>query len=162
MKIKIQTAWRVFFALLIALAIYLAWLWQPARQVRKHQQAMLDAAESRSWQRVAAFLAADYQDQWKQDRALAISDAQEAFRYFLILGFTQENVRIASAANRERALTENLRIVGSGEGPAMFVKERVNQLTEPFTFIWKRESWKPWDWRLVEIRQPQLQIPRLE
>ncbi|HEY1583637.1 MAG TPA: hypothetical protein VGF73_11125 [Chthoniobacterales bacterium] len=37
--------------------------------------------------------------------------------------------------------------------------EWVNSLTTPFELRWRRESWKPWDWKLVEVRNPGLELP---
>ncbi len=33
------------------------------------------------------------------------------------------------------------------------------KLEKPFVFKWRHQSWKPWDWALVEIDQRELEIP---
>jgi len=35
---------------------------------------------------------------------------------------------------------------------------RVAELKEPFSFTWRQVSWKPWDWKLVRVDQPELEI----
>jgi hypothetical protein len=39
------------------------------------------------------------------------------------------------------------------------VKERVNSLTTPFELQWRHISRKPWDWKLVRVSNPELDIP---
>ena len=39
------------------------------------------------------------------------------------------------------------------------VKERVNSLTTPFDLQWHHVSRKPWDWKLVRVSNPELEIP---
>ena len=39
------------------------------------------------------------------------------------------------------------------------MKERVNSLTTPFELQWRRVSGKPWDWKLVRVSNPELDIP---
>jgi hypothetical protein len=29
----------------------------------------------------------------------------------------------------------------------------------PFELRWRHESWKPWDWKLVEVHNPELEVP---
>jgi hypothetical protein len=36
---------------------------------------------------------------------------------------------------------------------------RVNGLTTPFELRWRQGSWKPWNWKLVEVRNPGLEVP---
>ena len=39
------------------------------------------------------------------------------------------------------------------------LKERVNHLQSPFELEWQHMSGKPWDWKLVAVRNPALTIP---
>ena len=38
------------------------------------------------------------------------------------------------------------------------VIERVNRLTKPFELHWRHESWRPWDWKLVQVSNPALEL----
>jgi hypothetical protein len=49
--------------------------------------------------------------------------------------------------------------VGSGGPIAQFVMQESENLTAPFSFKWRKESWMPWDWALVEVTQPQADLP---
>ena len=37
--------------------------------------------------------------------------------------------------------------------------ERINSLTSPFELRWRKQNWQPWDWKLVQVRNPSLQLP---
>jgi len=50
-------------------------------------------------------------------------------------------------------------IEDSDPGLGAVVKERVNSLTTPFALQWRRVSGKPWDWKLVRVSNPELDIP---
>jgi hypothetical protein len=39
------------------------------------------------------------------------------------------------------------------------IQERVNSLGTPFELEWRRNSAKPWDWKLVRVGNPSLEIP---
>jgi hypothetical protein len=39
------------------------------------------------------------------------------------------------------------------------IKQRINSLTTPFKLQWRRQSAKPWDWKLVHVSNRELQIP---
>ena len=60
-------------------------------------------------------------------------------------GFWRSRIEIQGAENSELAY---------------MVKERVNQLTSPFTLEWKQISAKPWDWKLVRVSNDTLEIPQ--
>ena len=55
-----------------------------------------------------------------------------------------------------------IKISGSGGGVAQLVMERVNTLSGPFTFAWRKASWKPWDWQLTRVDHPQLSTGHFE
>ena len=55
-------------------------------------------------------------------------------------------------------MTERWTIDGTGVAGAEMVKESVNELSAPFVFQWKHRTWKPWDWRLVRVDNPELNL----
>jgi len=69
--------------LVIALCagLYLIWLWQPERQVRRHTDNFFQAIEHKNWGAAADFVAADYQDQWGDDRLRVLERLCEGLRY---------------------------------------------------------------------------------
>ena len=69
--------------LVIALfaGLYLIWLWQPERQVRRHTENFLQAIEHKNWDAASDFVAANYQDQWGDDRMRVLERLREGLRY---------------------------------------------------------------------------------
>lgn len=53
-----------------------------------------------------------------------------------------------------------LKISGNGGPVAQIVMERVNTLRGPFTFAWRKASWRPWDWQLTSVDHPDLNAER--
>ena len=144
----------------LALAIFLALLWQPARQVRLHQRHLLKAVEKRKWEAVEGFIGAEYHDRWGHDKENVIGQASPVFGQFLFCNIAAEEHSLILG---EGAGTIGVRLAmtGSGGPVAEMVKQRVNSLTEPFTFKWAHRSWKPWDWELIAADQPQLDIAEM-
>jgi hypothetical protein len=138
--------------------LFLLWLWQPERQVQRHTANFFRAIEQKNWERMAGFVAGDYQDQWGHDRVRVLERAREVFRYL-------HGVRIvASKANvqidQHRAQWIARLTVEADEGEvATVIKERVNSLAAPFELEWRRLSAKPWDWKLIRVSNSSLEIP---
>jgi hypothetical protein len=144
-------------ALLGATAIYAFALWQPERQLRLHQVDLLKAVEKRNWERFARFVADDYSDRWQHDKEFVLRESREIFRQFLFLKLRHE-IRDVQTLADSGILTVSIELEGSGGPLAEFAKERVNNLGAPFTFRWKHRGWKPWEWQLVEVNQPELDL----
>jgi hypothetical protein len=152
----------VLFAVLFALlfsTIFCLRLWRAERQAELHTAHLLKAAGKRDWTKVAAFLDDSYADQWGHDKSSALDDARQALAQFFSLTITGRE--LAADANLKRAsVSTRLRFDGSGTAIAQEVARRVNSLQSPFTFEWRRKSWKPWDWKLVRVDNAELQIDR--
>jgi hypothetical protein len=150
-----------FYAGLLAaviLGIYLFTLWQPARQVELHSENLLAQIEAKDWKDVGEFIADNYQDRWGQDRSVVLQRLRQA------LGVVR-NPKITAtaaqprAAGRQGSWTAKITVKGEGEFAAI-IEERVNSLSEPFELEWRRGSGKPWDWKLVSVKNPALEISR--
>ena len=155
--------WYIFVSVApLALALYSVWLWQPERQVRLHTAHLLKAVEGRRWNKVDAFVADNYSDRWGHDKGFVVRESNEVFRQFLFL--TIESQTLSCSISSSTGMTrDRVKISGSGSPVAQVVTERVNRLEQPFVFTWARMTWKPWDWRLTRIDQPELEIgPGLE
>ena len=140
-----------------AIAIFLAQLWQPARQVRLHQRHLLRAVEKRNWPAVGRFIGAEYRDRWGHDKENLIGRTTEVFGQFLLCHLVGEE-RTLSVAGGTGIIAEKITLGGTGSPLADYAKERVNALTEPFTFKWVHRGWKPWEWQLIECDHPRLEI----
>ncbi len=106
------------------------------------------------------FVAPDYGDDWGDDRARLLTRLRLAGRFFFDLTITaseaQTQVNPPQGSWRAR-----IRLSGRGEAAAE-ITTRVNSLTSPFVLQWRRESWKPWDWKLVRVTNESLEIPEGE
>lgn len=143
--------------MLVLWALWLAWLWQPERQVRLHTSHFLKKVERRNFQAAGKMMAADFHDRWEHDRSSALEDAHQVFSQFVFV--TIEN-RTESCDMREGEATAHTRvkISGNGGGVAQLVMSRVNSLQQPFTFTWRKVGSAPWQWELTRIDQPELNI----
>jgi hypothetical protein len=144
-------------SVLLALALYAAWLWQPERQVRLHTAHFLKAVERRNWDGVQGFVSDKYSDRWGHDKEIVVREAREVFRQFVLLTVQNETVACDVAAGTGIAHTR-VKLAGNGGPLAQFAVEKVNRLREPFVFEWRSMSWKPWDWRLVRVDHPELDL----
>lgn len=138
--------------------LFLIWFWQPERQVSRHSENFLRTIEKKNWMGVADFIGNDYQDQWGDDRARVLDRMREVLRYLRRVRIDASNaaVRIDS----QRGYWKAKIIIDGDQGEVMaLVKERVNSLARPFEFEWRRQSAKPWDWKLVRVSNASLEIP---
>jgi hypothetical protein len=145
-------------ASVVGIGIYLAWDWQPVRQVEKANVRFLRALENRNWEKVRDLMATDYRDQWGLDRGAVIQNGSEALAQFFFLTLTPSEPTVA-LSDSSATLSCRIKVQGSGSGLAQMIMDHVNSLEGDFMFEWRRESWKPWDWRLYCILQPNLSIP---
>jgi hypothetical protein len=141
----------------LGIVLFLSVLWQPERQVRLHQRHFLEAVENRNWDRIARFTADNYSDRWGHDKTFLLTRGQEVFRHFVFLTIQTEE-RGLSLENGVGTVTERMKFVGNGSPLVPMITDQVNGLSQPFTFRWQARSWKPWDWQLLEVNQPQLVI----
>ncbi len=148
-----RTILRTIAGLVVLLAAWGIWEFQPARQVRKSFDRMIHAVESRDWAKVQSLLSPAYHDQWGQDRAQAVAAAQEVFSQFIVLGITTDPAAMA-VSKTGGTVRCRPKLTGSGTPVAQLVISHVNALAGEMTFEWCRESWKPWDWALVSVSHP--------
>ena len=140
-------------AALLALALWLAWLWQPERQVRLHTASLLKAIERRNWSKVQGLFADNYSDRWGHDKAFVVSGLRQVFESFFTLSI--EHRILDADATSGRA---TVRVKMSGQGPvASYVTAKINGLGDPFTFTWQRSGGMPWQWQLISADHPTLE-----
>lgn len=142
----------------LALGIYLMWLWGPEHQVKLHTDHLLKAMETKNWSKFATFVADDYHDQWGQDHALILERARGVFSYLRGIRLAP-GYAIVQAERGKGSWQAQITIEGDNSELALLVKERVNSLATPFTLEWRRLSGKPWDWKLVQVSNPGLELP---
>src|SRR4051794_14869508 len=158
MRSWFREGFYVGLGLALVLATYLIWLWGAEHQVRLHTDHLLKAIETKSWSSFAEFVGDDYHDQWNEDRALVLERTRAVFTYLrgVHLQVIDPSVQ---RENRVAKWQANIRVETSDNEFGALVKERVNSLSTPFTLEWRRVSSKPWDWKLVRVSNPSLEIP---
>lgn len=144
---------------LVACALWCLWLWQPERQVLKHNASLIRAFEKRNWEKAGRLIDEKFADRWGHDRERVIRESREILRQFFAVEIAQESVTAFSDGSTGR-VESRIRIKGSGTPIAQVAMQTVNGVQAPFRFEWARKSWKPWDWQLVSVDNPQLDLPR--
>jgi len=140
-------------AALIALALWLAWFCQPERQVRRHTGLLLKAVERRNWEKVKNLIADGYGDRWQHDKSVVAETLPQVFGQFLFLNIEHETTAVEVQGGAGHTVTR-VKMSGSGGPLAQMVIEKVNNLSEPFTFSWSQRSGWPWDWELTRVDHP--------
>ncbi len=157
MPISFRNAFYAGALLALVVGLWLARLWQPERQVRLHTEHLLAAANGRDWQEIEEFVAMDYRDQWGHDREEALRRLRLVLQYARGARL-QSGLPSVEITGRQGLWLGTIKVEGEGEGAALLA-ERINPLEVPFQLDWQRFSRKPWDWRLVAVRNRALEIP---
>jgi len=134
----------------LLIAAFLAFRWQPDRQLGHRWEGFLDAFSTRRWGAVDAFLSPGYQDPWGHTRQNLKRHAIYALRGFTHLEICAETATIIRTGETA-AISAVVRITGSGGYLAKQTRHAVNTVFSPSQFKWERQSWRPWDWRLFSI-----------
>ena len=145
-------------AVALLLGIFLIWLWRAEHQVQLHSRNLLGAIEHKNWTKFSDFIDPDYHDQWGHDRALLLERTREVFRYLRGMRIRAGDATVEIEQGRG-AWRAKITVEGDNSEITSLVKERVNAVPEPFRLEWHRTSWKPWDWKLVRVSNPGLEIP---
>jgi hypothetical protein len=143
--------------MLVLLALWLLWLWQPERQVRLHTTHFLKKVERRNWEAAGVFMAEDYSDRWGLNKTTALQDAREVFQQFVFLTIENRTDNCEIRGNEGTAQTV-VKVSGKGGPIGEAVMETVNGLRAPFVFTWRKSGQAPWKWELIHIDQSELNI----
>jgi hypothetical protein len=146
--------------LVIALCagLYLIWLWQPERQVRRHTENFLHAVEHKDWDAAANFVAADYHDQWGADRVRVLERLREGLRYVRSPRIFASNPSVQIKSPRA-VWSSKITLYSSDDDVMEMLDQRVNSLPSPFELEWHHLSGTPWDWKLARVSNPAFEIP---
>jgi hypothetical protein len=157
MRTEFRIGFFVGIAAAFAIGVYCYQLWGQERQVLRHTENLFGRIEEKNWSAVAEMIAPDYHDQWNNDRDLVL-----------------ERIRLVSSYSRHFRIRASevdckIDIVGVWRGKIQIdsddaelsaaIKARVNSVTSPFQLEWRHVSRKPWDWKLVRVSNPDLELP---
>ena len=146
--------------LVIALCagVYLIWLWQPERQVRRHTENFFRAIERKNWDAAADFVAADYQDQWGDNRVRVLERLRKGFRYVRGPRIIASNPSV-QVENPRAVWRGKIALYSSDDDVMEVLDQRVNSLPSSFELEWHHLSSTPWDWKLAGVSNPAFEIP---
>jgi hypothetical protein len=141
----------------LVLGLWLARLWGSENQVRLHSGHFLRQIEKRNATAAGDFLALDYHDDWGQDRTLLLNRLRLVLRLFSSLTITATAPQV-SLRSSDGTWSAPIQLGGAGGKFAPQIIDRVNSLTKSFELRWRHESWRPWDWKLVAVSNPALEL----
>jgi hypothetical protein len=157
MQISLRGAFYGGLAAAACIGLFLLSLWRPEREIKRHTENLLHAIEHKDWTATGSFIAGDYYDQWNDDRARVLERMHEGFRYVRSLKTSSFSVSV-QVHQRDAQWSGRIWINGDQNEVMEFLKEKINSLPTPFELEWHRVSRKPWDWKLVGVRNSGLEI----
>lgn len=142
-------------ALVAALLLGLPWL-SPARGVERAWAGVVKAIEKNDRERLAAYLSENYSDGFGLGRGQAVELVASVRGQFLVCTIRRERPMTELAPDKRSAVARALvRVDGQGTPVAAAVVQTSQSTQTPTEFRWRRETWRPWDWRLVSVDNPE-------
>ena len=139
--------------LLLALALWLALPFLSAsRGVERAWDDFLSALEDNDMTELGRLLGDDYADGFGLDRAECLKLAASIRGQFVVCTVRREQSELVLDPSNKSAVTRGfIRLGGQGSPAAQAAIQASTSSQTPTAFRWRRNSWKPWDWRLVSI-----------
>ncbi len=146
--------WSGTAAVLLFIWLGLPWL-SPERGVQRSWDNVLEAIEDRDFEALGAYLQDDYRDGFGLGRTEALEVLGTVRSHFVVCRIRREAPELIMDPNGESAVTRAIiRLGGQGSPVAQAAIQASTFTSTPTTFRWRKNSWKPWDWRLVSIENP--------
>ncbi len=138
-------------AAFVILLLVVVLQWRPSKVIEKRQDSLIDGIEGRNPARILRLVSPNYRDRWNFTREDIVETMVDAGSQFMALVVTAEKESVVFEKSKA-TVTVHLVLSGKPVGPAgNEVTQRVNQLKEPFVFVWEKESFLPSGWRLVGV-----------
>ena len=152
-----MTRRHYFLLALIPFFLLAAWHYlSPARQLKAAQQRLVEAISSKDAAACAKLIHPDYTDQW----SFSAADWPGLLKDLRVLSPILEINLLNPVIDAPHGVVDTSLQVKSTGGPASgIIEARAVELKETTRFIWKRGGWQPWNWKLVSIQNPALEIP---
>jgi hypothetical protein len=141
---------------LAALALFFALPYlSPSRGLERAWDDLLTAIEDKDAEALERRMAANYRDGFGFDRAGAIEAMIKVRGQFVVCRLRREKSELALDPSGKSAITRALMRLSGNGSPAAQGAIHASQASEtPTSFRWRRETWKPWDWQLVGLDNP--------
>jgi hypothetical protein len=160
----IRRYWKILLGFWI---ISLLWWGVPrcfdSWQLEHRQAELLKAIEQRTPKAYADLISSDYKDEWKftnEKIRRSMDDVSAQFLTLKIEAKSAEWERSDQQGIPEASYVTEFALSGKPITPiGELILSQGDQLKVPFTFVWRREGWGAWNWKLVAVKQPDLDIP---
>ena len=141
--------------LLLVLALWIALpFFSASRGIERTWDKFLSAVEDNDMTALGRILGDDYADGFGQNRAECLKLAASVRKQFVVCTVRREHSELVLDPSNKSAVTRAfIRLGGQGPGAEVII-QAANSSQTPTAFRWRRNSWKPWDWRLVSIDNP--------
>jgi hypothetical protein len=152
-----MTRRHFFLIALIPFLIFGIWHYlSPTRQLKSCQRRLLEAISQKDAAACARLIHPDYTDQWNFTAADWPEILLDLRKLSPILEINLLNPTFHSANG---VVETSLQIKSTGGPASEIIAARAVELKETSRFLWKRELWRPWSWRLVSVQNPALDLP---
>jgi hypothetical protein len=151
---KGNARWILLVAIggLLLVGLLVALQMRPSSQIEKRQASLIEGIERRSPARIQRLLSKNYEDRWGFTSEQIAESMVDAGSQFMALVVTPEDQSIVFGEGGEATVKARLILSGKPVGPVgNEVTRQINQLKEPFVFVWKKQSFLPSSWRLVSV-----------
>ena len=149
-----NTRWIIIAAIssLLLVVVLVAFQMRPSAQISKRQASLIEGIERRSPPRIQRLLAKDYGDRWGFTSEQLVESMVDAGSQFMALVVTPVNQSVVFGEGGEATVSARVILSCKPVGPVgNEVTRQINQLKEPFVFVWKKQSFLPSSWRLVRV-----------
>ena len=126
-------------------------------QAKKQHERFLGYVAKRDWARFYLAVSPDYKDAWEQSRDEALAAAREALTSFIIVNFDWK-MESVSRDGKTATLTGTIHMSGTGATGSTMIIDHVNKIEKPWTFVWRKDGWKPSDWHLISVATPEVSL----
>ena len=146
-----------------AVVVLAVWLLRPffqpvESQVLHQHRRVLALAADRDWEAVIDSMALEYEDQWSMNRLDSVELAKEILNGFITLSIEWTTAEVTVNGNIAK-VRGAAKLSGRGLGASGLVMDRVNRVSEPWVFTWRKDGRGPRGWKLLSLRNPGLGGP---
>ena len=128
-------------------------------QLEHRQAELLRAIEQRDHKSYADLISLEYADDWHFNSEKITKTMDDVSAQFLTLKIQNANPQWKKEG-REAHWSADLSLSGKAVTPIgdLMLGDEARPKS-PFVFVWRKEGWGAWTWKLVVIRNPSLEIP---
>lgn len=154
---RARVLWIVLpVVVILLLCVYLLVVLRSSAVLERKQAALLDGIERRNQARILRLVSREYTDRWQFQREEIAESLVDVGRQFLTLMLSREGEHWEREGDTA-TLSVHWKIDGKALGPGAQEAMRIlNRIESPFEFTWKKESFLPSSWKLIQVEQKEL------